>query len=1074
MENSALNGTYALSPMQAGMLFQSLYCPGKGLDIEQLLCDVADANPAALEFAWGQVWQVNEILSTGFDWLGFDQPVQRIHHDISLPWQLLDWRNLPGDPQEQLGNFLRQDRLAGFHLNQPPLMRLTLIQAKDGNTWLVWTYHHILLDGRSLPVIIQQMAEAYQGYCAGKTVILKPSRSYRDYITWLGDEDLSGAKAYWKKLLRGMQNPTPLGVGRSQPRLPDGGLEYEILKNHLSPELTNSLKKFAEQHSLTLNTLLQGAWTILLNRYSGEQEVVFGAIRTSRHSALGGQGTDDMLGLLINTIPVRIRIDPQTPVLQILKDLRAQSLQLRGSFAEHVSLAEIQKMSGLQPGNRLFESIVGFENLGFDEMLKAKHEILDKWDFELLEHIGYPLVLMAYAGKQLKISLEYCREMFDAATAQRMLGHLQMLLAGMVENPDCPVSVLPILTDAERRQLLVEWNDTQVEYPHDKCIHELFEAQAKQTPDALAVVFENQSLTYRQLNQRANQVAHHLQTLGVSPDVLVGICVERSLNMVIGLYGILKAGGTYVPLDPTYPPERLAFMLEDAEVRVLLTQEKLLPIFQQNISINAETTLLCLDRDWPQIALETTVTPARQATPTHLAYVIYTSGSTGKPKGVQICHQSVVNFLDSMAKHPGLTSDDTLLAVTTLSFDIAGLELFLPLSVGAKLVIAPREALMDGYQLDSLIRETGATLMQATPATWQLLLACGWKGKSNLRILCGGEALPHQLAEELLLRCAELWNMYGPTETTIWSTIEPVNVGRVSSSIGRPIANTQIYIVDPQLQPVPIGVVGEIHIGGVGLARAYLHHPELTAEKFIPNPFGTEPLYKTGDLGRYLPDGNIEFLGRIDHQVKIRGFRIELGEIETVLGEHPAVQKVVAVASAGATEEKRLVAYITIHDIVRQKDEIAPLLREHLRKKLPDYMIPSAFVVLEKFPLTPNGKIDRKALPDPQLFHPVGGQFVPPQTSIEKSLAGLWSEILGVENIGINDNFFDLGGHSLLATRLFVRIRDVLGLELPLRQLFEVPILAELAKQIENQVWAARQGYQPIEVGNSDQEEFTL
>jgi amino acid adenylation domain-containing protein len=596
-------------------------------------------------------------------------------------------------------------------------------------------------------------------------------------------------------------------------------------------------------------------------------------------------------------------------------------------------------------------------------------------------------------------------------------------------------------------------------------IHQLFEAQVKKTPEAIAVVFEAQRLSYQDLNQRANRLAHYLQSLGVGPETLVGVAVERSLEMVVSLLAILKAGGAYVPLDPAYPQDRLTTMLADSQLPILLTQTPLLPQLPHLPYLK----FICLDKvtytgndeygmtnDESGELIHPSSLFLHPYSSDHLAYVIYTSGSTGKPKGVQIPHGAVVNFLNSMREQPGLTEKDTLLAVTTLSFDIAGLELFLPLTVGAKVVIAGRDVVTDGPALARLLAESGATVMQATPATWQLLLASGWQNDAGVRLLCGGEALPRSLADRLLAISPSLWNLYGPTETTIWSTIFQVKPRQGPISIGRPIANTQLYLLDAAFQPVPAGTPGRLYIGGEGLARGYLHRPELTAERFIPDPFARQPgrrLYDTGDLARFLPDGNLEYLGRIDHQVKIRGFRVELAEIEASLSQHPGVRQVVVVASAlpQDAQQKRLVAYY-----VSSLPTAPPPheLRRFLEEKLPDYMIPSLFIWLAALPLTPNGKIDRRALPEAITRPQLQNAFVEARTPLEKRLAGLWAETLGLEKVGVDDPFLELGGHSLLATQLVSRLRQAFQVELPVRQLFEASTVAAMAEQIELAFWA--------------------
>jgi len=609
---------------------------------------------------------------------------------------------------------------------------------------------------------------------------------------------------------------------------------------------------------------------------------------------------------------------------------------------------------------------------------------------------------------------------------------------------------LPLLSESERHQLLIEWNNTQVDYPKDKCIHQLFEEQVEKTPDAVAVVFDSEQLTYRELNSRANQLARYLQKLGVKPESLVGICVERSVEMMVGLLGILKAGGAYVPLDPVYPQERVHYILSNSQAKLLITSSQLLSSLP-----NHETQVICIDKEWEVIALESRENPESKVKPNNLSYAIFTSGSTGKPKGVEICHQSLVNFINSMGDRPGLKSSDRLLALATICFDIHTLEIYQPLTVGATIILVSRKVAQDPLKLAAKISQSDATVMQATPATWQMLLFANWSGKSDLKAICGGEALPKELANSLLEKVGSLWNLYGPTETTVWSTIYEVKPNRPTRGdgtpelIGRPIANTEIYILDKHLQPVPIGVPGELHIGGAGLARGYLNRPKLTEQKFIPNPFEKSKLYKTGDLARYLPDGNIEYLGRIDRQVKIRGFRIELGEIEALLAQHSNVQAVVVIAREDIPGDKRLVAYLTTNEA---KTTISDL-RFFLKTKLPEYMIPAAFVFLESIPLTPNGKVNRRALPVPDTSSfPRESSLVAPRNLVEMQLAQIWSDILGVSPIGVRDNFIELGGDSLLATKIIGLVSDRFQVELLLNYLFEYPTVAELAQKIVTEV----------------------
>jgi len=642
-----------------------------------------------------------------------------------------------------------------------------------------------------------------------------------------------------------------------------------------------------------------------------------------------------------------------------------------------------------------------------------------------------------------RLEIIYNSDLFDAETIDRMAGHYERILTAVATDPKLPCSGIPLLTDTEREQQVVHWNDTQRDFPEVR-LPDLVAAQCARTPEAIAVVCGDDSITYGDLDRRVNQLANHLRTLGVERETLVGVCLDRSIDMVVSLLGIMRSGGAYVPLDPAFPANRLAFMLADSKCPVLVTQASLagtLPIADTDVA-----HVVRVDTDASVIAAAGDAAPEIGAETTDLAYVIYTSGSTGKPKGVMIEHRALVNFLHSMQRHPGLDADDVLVSVTTISFDIAALELYLPLVTGARLVVARREDAADPVRLARLMETSGATVMQATPATWRMLLDGGWTARPPLRVLCGGEALPRELAEKLLEHEAPLFNMYGPTETTIWSSVDVVTSGPGPVSIGRPIDHTQIYLLDDAGAPVPIGVAGELLIGGDGLARGYFDRPELTAERFVDDPFRPgQRLYRTGDLCRYRPDGRIEFVSRLDHQVKVRGFRIECGEIESRLADCPGVARAVVVAH-GPDDDRRLVAYMTV-------ERAAPAtadLRDRLGHDLPDYMVPSTFVVLDEFPLTPNEKIDRNALPDPAGRRaPAASDHVAPSTDTERALAAVFADVLGVEPVGATDDFFALGGHSLLATRVIARLPATCGVELPLARLFERPTVVGLAAAVD-------------------------
>ncbi|MDJ0730271.1 MAG: amino acid adenylation domain-containing protein [Crocosphaera sp.] len=760
-------------------------------------------------------------------------------------------------------------------------------------------------------------------------------------IRWNSEVQLQKQKHYWRQKLR-----TPLAVLELPQQhwrtwtgfpsvMPANQSNISLIETvELSIELYHQLQEFSQTENCSLFITLLTALKALLLRYTGQEDIILGSVGTSHFK--NPQLAEN--SQLINTVPLRTNVSANLTVKELLAKV-TQTVQEAALYRDY-PLEELRENLDI---TSIFQVMLVPCNLPF-ELSDAPIEPENIAQISEQNNDCKLKIFVLPTEKSLSLKCEYNGQLFQSASIQRLLGHFQTLLADLIANPQQKLANLPLLTEAEEQQLLVEWNNTQQEYPQNHCIHQLFEQQVAKTPEAIAVVFEEDKLTYRELNQKANQLAHYLRKSGVKAETLVGICVERSLEMLVGLLGILKAGGAYVPLDPSYPPERLAYMLEDAEVEIILTQENLVNYLDEKViatviqatDIKQEINLLCLDKDWASIGKQPVHNPNPDIAVYNLAYVIYTSGSTGKPKGVQLPHQGVVNFLVSMSQQPGLTEQDTLLAVTTISFDIAGLELYLPLIVGAKVVLASREVASSGVSLAKLIADSGATVMQATPATWYLLLAAGWQGKTGLKVLCGGEALASELAERLLELGIELWNMYGPTETTIWSTVYPVkpkpdakNAKDAPELIGRPIANTEIYILDSNFRPVPIGVTGELYIGGAGLARGYRNRPELTAEKFIPHPFledssiGSnspfpEPysrIYRTGDLARYLPDGNIDFLGRIDSQVKVRGFRIELGEIESVLNRHPGVERSVVVARSNQSSQiaggdKRLVAYV--------------------------------------------------------------------------------------------------------------------------------------------------------------------
>ena len=1004
----------------------------------------------ALEQTIKEIVQRHEILRTTFPTIN-GTPVQLIDPTLSVRLSIVDLQSQPEAIQfSEMQRLATEESRFQFDLAQGPLMRVTLLILRKESHVLLLTMHHIISDGWSMGVLTGEFSTLYASFSKGEPSPLPElTIQYADFAywqrQWLHGETFETQLNYWQKQLAGAPPMLKLPTDRSRPPVQTfkGCIEYF----ELPTDLTKKLKNLSQKSGATLFMALLTAFAILLSRYSGQEDISVGSPIANRHH----QEIKPLIGFFANTILLRVDLQGNPSFQELLGRVRQVALE---AYA-HQDLPFEQLVEALQPErnlshNPLFQVMFIMQNASIENLELPGLTVTDLELDRVTAKFDLTLSITETESR-LKGSWEYNSDLFEAATIRRMINHLGTLLEGIVANPQQLVSELPLLMAAERHQLLFEWNKTQTEYPKDKSIHQLFEAQVKRTPDAVAVIFEDQQLTYWELNSQANQLANYLQALGVGPEVLTGIYVERSLELLLGLLAILKAGGAYVPLDLTYPNERIEYMLADAEVRVLLTQEKLrnnLPSYQGQV--------ICLDANWQSITQENKQNPVSSVEPDKLAYTIYTSGSTGKPKGVQITHQGVVNFLTAINQELNLTERDILLAVTTICFDIAVLELYLPLMVGAKIVLASSADVVDGEQLSKKIEQDRVTVMQATPAGWRLLLSVGWQPTSKLKILCGGEALSLALAHQLQNKGNSVWNLYGPTEATVWSTIyqlpgeeEKIATESTSVSIGRPIANTKIYILNRHLQVLPVGVPGEIYIGGAGLAKGYLNRPKLTSKKFIPSPFSdsqSKRLYKTGDLGKYLPDGNIELIGRIDNQVKIRGFRIELGEIEAVLSQHPAVQETVVIILEDNPGDKRLVAYI----VPNQEQPTMSQMRHFLKKLLPDYMVPTAFVLLEKLPLTPNGKVDRRALPAlGASSRNLVSSFMPPRTSTEKVLAAIWAEVLGLEQVSIHDNFFELGGHSLIATQLIYKLRETFPVELSLRSFFESPTIADLSKYIE-------------------------
>ncbi len=1050
---------YPLSPMQSGMLFHSLYAPDSGDYFIQNIFEVSgNFDKQRFKQAWQQIINRHTIFRSAFVWQGLPEPMQIVYQQVNLPWDELDWRDLsPAEQDSRLAHFLSSERSRGFDLTQTPLASVKLIRLGENRYQFIWQCHHLLTDGWSADAMFKEVFGLYQNPNAP----LPSARPYREFIAWLAQQNLEKAAIFWKENLADFSDATSLGVDRDYE---DKG--YQTYRAEFTEEFSAQLIQFARQHRLTLNTLVQGAYALLLGKYSGESDVLFGVTVNGRPAEL--TKVEERLGPFINTLPARIHITDETHLLPWLENLQRENVK-QNEYA-YTPLVEIQRQSAVPAGKPLFESILVFENYPFNEALFSSPSGLQLDRFRIIEQTNYPLLISALPGDRFALSFTFDKSKFDFETVERMAGHYQHLLESMLANPQQHIADFSLLTETERRQIIEEWNDTRVEYPQDVCVQDLFEAQALRTPDAIAAVFEDRSLTYAELNRRANQLAHYLQKRGVKSDALVGVYIERSLEMLVALLGILKAGGAYVPVDPSYPLDRQKYIIKDSGVSILLTQENLREALR---FFSGEQ--ICLDSDWSKIAKETDANTQRDVTFENLAYVIYTSGSTGLPKGAMVMHGGLTNYLNWCLRAYPMGGQGSPVH-SSLSFDLTVTSIFPALLAGRKVYLLPEKMGVESLEL-ILKEEKDFSLVKITPAHLRLLNeqvnAADVAGRARAFVI-GGENLYAEHVNFWMEYAPDttLINEYGPTETVVGCCVYIIPAGskpRGVIPIGKPIDNTQLYVLDKYLQPAPIGVAGELYIGGAGVARGYLNQPELTAQRFIPSPFDSNPrarLYKTGDRVRWLPDGNLEFLGRFDFQVKVRGYRIELGEIESVLEQISRVKQAVVTVLADSAGEKRLVAYVVLENSAVGEDLVAEL-RDHLKQKLPDYMIPAAFVMLNELPLTHNGKVDRNALPKPEVSRKIEGH-VEARTSLEKTLAGIWAGVLGIEHVGVEDNFFDLGGHSLLAIRLFARMHEALHLDFSLRMLFEAPTIAQLATQIENIIWAAKQGSQNNLGGDED------
>jgi microcystin synthetase protein McyA len=1057
MKRENIEAICRLSPLQEGLLFHSLYAPGAGTYVNQHLIEFqGELDFDAFQSSWRHLIERHQALRASFHWQESDRPLQVIAKKATLSVERIDLRSLSsGARQRHIEEYLRADKERDFRLSDAPLMRLTLIRLTEDTYQLYWCNHHLILDGWSASILAQELLAIYAALSNGRPPALPPAPSFRNYIAWLQKQDLDSAEKFWRDIIGDFSEPrslsAPLTASPKTTDFPESE-RYARFEHRLTETATRSLDRFARQNGITLGTMVHGAWAVLLSRYLDSSDVVFGVTSSGRATDI--PRIDAMVGLLINTLPVRVAVDPQASVIELLRAVQDYNLRVR-EF-EYSPLSQVQGWSGAPPGSALFDTLLVFENYPVDETVRQGSGGLRIRQINIMEITNYPLALTVGPGVSISIQALYDRARFEAEAVTQILGHFARLLQEMAVRADRAVGDLRMLTEDEERLLIGAPPLIVKDMAPKHCLHEMFEAQAAKTPGAPAVRFEGRELTYAELNHHANRLARRLRRFGVKPDTRVAILMEPSLDMIVALLGVLKAGGAYVPLDPAYPAERLSFLMRDSQALMVMTLEA----WRGKAPETAER-ILTIDGDLYTYQEESPENLPTTATPENLAYIIYTSGSTGQPKGALITHENVVRLFTQTHPWFRFGPHDVWTMFHSFSFDFSVWEIFGALLYGGKLVVTPPATARAPESFYRLLAQEKVTVLNQTPSAFRQLLAYLTNSAGHpieelsLRlVIFGGEALEiGTLARWFELygdHRPQLVNMYGITETTVHVTYRPLSYRDLGSAsvIGIPIPDIQTYIVDRQQRPVPPGVVGELLVGGAGTARGYLNRPGLTASRFQPDPFSRRPgarLYRSGDLARRLASGELVFIGRADAQVKIRGFRIELGEIETALAAHPAVRDCAVTARADGNGEKRLTAYLVYGNGINPK---VGELREFLLERLPEHMVPASFVNLDRLPLTAHGKLDHRALPEPDSFRPALEEtYVAPRTEIERQLAEVWGEVLGIEQVGIHDNYFNLGGDSIRSIRIRARALER-GLDFSLQQLFESRTINSLAPHV--------------------------
>ena len=1042
IRKNCIDGLYRLSGLQQGMLFHGLYDAEAGIYIDQFGCDLVNLDLAHFKASWNYVIQGHSILRSAFYHDTFSIPVQCAYRNVTLPIEILDYRSM-SDAEQFLAikKFEESDRVKGFDFKVAPLMRLALIRLTDDRYRMLWSWHHLLLDGWSKPLLMEQFLNAYELLASGKELQVIEDDRYEDFIRYIEKINKQKEEKYWRNYMQGVEQSTLLPfIGKTAERTKGVG-ESKALYLEFDESITEKIQDYSRQYRVTANTIMQAVWASLLNRYTGNDEIVFGVIVSGRPDDL--PQVEQRVGMYINTMPFHTGIKMERKITEWLNEIQEQ--QLASRQFQHTPFNNIQSWTGV-PGD-LFDSILVFENFPFSKVITAHAWKLQVENIYKHEQNNLPLTITVSAAGKISIEFRYNTGLLDEEHIKEIIGHFEEAIHQLLNNPQGRIADIDILPSKEQHQLLVEFNAAQISYQHNKTIVDLFEEQVEKTPDATAVVFEGEQLSFHQLNERANQLAHYLKSKGVKTETLVPLFIERGLNMMVGILGILKAGGAYVPIDTDFPQERISYMLEDTGAALLVTSEE----SRFKLQLEKEVEIIDIEADWNLNSPYSKENVRTGISSQNLAYVIYTSGSTGNPKGVMIEHRNLGDYVAGLKQKTRIDKCKSFALVSTIATDLGNTVIYASLLSGGALHIFSKDSVSDTQKLHSYFSQNRIDCLKIVPSHWKALCMEDQLLMPERLLVFGGEALQARLVEDISLsgtNCT-IVNHYGPTETTIGKLLHIVDYNRSyghTIPIGKAFSNTQVYVLSKDLKLCPVGVSGQLYISGEGVARGYYNNSALTNDKFIPDPFIKKPtsrMYGTGDLVKYLPDGNIEFIGRVDNQVKIRGYRIELGEIESMLQQYENVSDAVVLAKEDSQGNKRLVAYVVADGFNRQE------IISYLQEKIPDYMIPSAIVEMEKLPLTANGKVDRKALPDPDSAAGVSDEYVAPGNEMERKLTEIWQDVLDLERVGVHDNFFELGGDSIISIQVVSRARRA-GYELQVGDVFTYQTIASLVEYFMN------------------------